>query len=110
MYTPGDSVAQPSPRVIFFFCKITRPHLLIPSMCQMAGGKSARLSPVMSRNSPIGQMRTEARGRKDLSGSHGWRMETLGFGSVIFISNVSDDYSWDPRAAGSGRKALRPFC
>lgn len=110
IYTPGDSLVQPSPRVIFFFLQDHgNPHLLIPSMCQMPGGKSAHLSPVMPRNSPIGQMRRlRPKGRKDLSRSHGWRMDPGVWLRPGLISNVGSLplTQWGPWwAAGSGSES-----
>lgn len=75
----------------------------------MPGGKSARLSPVMSRNSPIGQMRRlRPRGRKDLSGSHGWRMDPgvwLRPGLISYVGSLLMT-QWGPWwAAGSGSES-----
>ena len=75
----------------------------------MPDGKSARLSPVMPRNSPIGQMRRlRPKGRKDLSGSHGWRMDPGVWLRPGLISNVGSLplTQWGPwRAAGSGSES-----
>lgn len=109
IYTPGDSLAQPSPRVIFFLQDHGDPHLLIPSMHQMPGGKGACLSPVMPSNSPIGQKgRLRPRGRKDLSRSHGWRMDPGLWLRPGLISNVGSLplTQWGPWwAAGSGSES-----